>query len=289
VREKQKQVWGLLTPTLILLIFLGVVPIIYILYLSVYKYSVFSKVGMVYTGFNNFRKLVFDPDFLKSLRLGLSYVVLCVAIELPLGLAFANLLTYEFKGKGIFRTIMTLPLAMAPISIGAIWVLMTNPDFGPLAVYLRNIGIDFNIGNNGNQAFIATILMDIWHWTPFVTLTFMAGLSSLPQQPFEAALVDGATKSQTLRYITLPLLRPVLLTTLFIRIMDTFRVFDEVWMLTSGGPGTATRYVSIHLVREVLQSMNYGYSSAMSLFLLYLTIVICWLLITFINVSQESG
>jgi multiple sugar transport system permease protein len=289
LRGKQKQVWGLLTPTLILLIFLGVVPIIYILYLSVYKYNVFSKVGMVYTGFNNFRKLVFDPDFLNSLRLGLTYVILCVAIELPLGLAFANLLTYEYKGKGIFRTIMTLPLAMAPISIGAIWVLMTNPDFGPLAVYLRNIGIDFNIGNNANQAFIATILMDIWHWTPFVTLTFMAGLSSLPKQPFEAALVDGATKSQTLRYITLPLLRPVLFTTLFIRIMDTFRVFDEVWMLTSGGPGTATRYVSIHVVREVLQSMNYGYSSAMSLFLLYLTIVVCWLLITFINVSQESG
>jgi multiple sugar transport system permease protein len=289
LRGKQKQVWGLLTPTLILLIFLGVVPIIYILYLSVYKYNVFSKVGMVYTGFNNFRKLVFDPDFLKSLRLGLTYVILCVAIELPLGLAFANLLIYEYKGKGIFRTIMTLPLAMAPISIGAIWVLMTNPDFGPLAVYLRNIGIDFNIGNNANQAFIATILMDIWHWTPFVTLTFMAGLSSLPKQPFEAALVDGATKSQTLRYITLPLLRPVLFTTLFIRIMDTFRVFDEVWMLTSGGPGTATRYVSIHVVREVLQSMNYGYSSAMSLFLLYLTIVVCWLLITFINVSQESG
>ncbi|NLJ49916.1 MAG: sugar ABC transporter permease [Candidatus Atribacteria bacterium] len=289
MRGKQKQVWGLLTPTLILLIFLGVVPIIYILYLSVYKYNVFSKVGMVYTGFNNFRKLVFDSDFLKSLRLGLSYVILCVAIELPLGLAFANLLTYEYKGKGIFRTIMTLPLAMAPISIGAIWVLMTNPDFGPLAVYLRNIGIDFNIGNNANQAFIATVLMDIWHWTPFVTLTFMAGLSSLPKQPFEAALVDGASKSQTLRYITLPLLRPVLFTTLFIRIMDTFRVFDEVWMLTSGGPGTATRYVSIHVVREVLQSMNYGYSSAMSLFLLYLTIVVCWLLITFINVSQESG
>jgi len=133
VRETQKRVWGLLAPTLILLIFLGVIPIIYILYLSVYKYNVFSKVGMVYTGFNNFRKLVFDPDFLKSLRLGLSYVLLCVAIELPLGLAFANLLTYNYKGKGIFRTIMTLPLAMAPISIGAIWVLMTNPDFGPLA------------------------------------------------------------------------------------------------------------------------------------------------------------
>jgi multiple sugar transport system permease protein len=116
----------------------------------------------------------------------------------------------------------------------------------------------------------------------------MAGLSALPKQPYEAALVDGASRWQVFRYITIPLLKPVILTTLFIRIMDTFRVFDEVWMLTSGGPGTATRYVSIHLVRLVLQSMEYGYSSAMSLFLLYLTIVMCWLLMTFISSSQEA-
>lgn len=141
---------------------------------------------------------------------------------------------------------------------------------------------------NPTQAFFTTVLVDIWHWTPFVVLTFMAGLSALPKQPYEAALVDGANRWQVFRYITIPLLKPVILTTLFIRIMDTFRVFDEVWMLTSGGPGTATRYVSIHLVRLVLQSMEYGYSSAMSLFLLYLTIVMCWLLMTFISSSQEA-
>ncbi|MCX6090822.1 MAG: sugar ABC transporter permease [Candidatus Atribacteria bacterium] len=289
MKQNRTQVWGLITPTLFLMIFIGVIPVIYILYLSVFKYNVFSKVGMVFTGFNNFRKLMFDTDFLKSLSLGLSYVLLCIAIEIPLGLFLANLLIYEFKGKGIFRTIMTLPLAMAPITIGSVWVLLMNPDFGPLPVFLRRFGIDFNIGTNALQAFSTTILVDIWHWTPFVILTFMAGLSSLPKQPFEAALVDGATRWQTFRYISLPLLRPVIMTTLFIRIMDTFRIFDEVWMLTSGGPGTATRYVSVHLVRQILSSMNYGYGSAMSLFLLYLTIVICWLLLTFISFSQEAS
>ncbi len=155
-------------------------------------------------------------------------------------------------------------------------------------LFFGKIGVDYNIGVNATQAFATTVFMDVWHWTPFVILTFMAGLASLPKDPYEASLVDGANRWQTFRYITLPLLRPVILTTLFIRIMDTFRVFDEVWMLTSGGPGTATRFVSIHLVREVLRSMNYGYSSAMSLFLLYLTIVICWLLLTFISISQEE-
>jgi multiple sugar transport system permease protein len=288
VKERKAQVWGLLAPTLFLMFAIGVVPVIYILYLSAFKYNVFSRVGMVYTGFNNFRKLVFDTDFLKSLRLGLTFVVLCCGIELPLGLLIANLLTLEFRGKGLFRTIMTLPLAMAPITIGSMWVLLMNPDIGPVPFYLRKLGVEYNIGVNPTQAFFTTVLVDIWHWTPFVVLTFMAGLSALPKQPYEAALVDGASRWQVFRYITIPLLKPVILTTLFIRIMDTFRVFDEVWMLTSGGPGTATRYVSIHLVRLVLQSMEYGYSSAMSLFLLYLTIVMCWLLMTFISSSQEA-
>lgn len=289
MRENKAQAWGLIAPTLTLMILIGVIPVLYIIYLSAFRYNVFSRVGMVYTGFNNFRKLMFDQDFLKSLRLGLTFVVLCCAIEMPLGLLIANLLTFEFKGKGIFRTIMTLPLAMAPISIGSMWVLLTNPDIGPIPFYLRKVGIDYNIGVNASQAFFTTVLVDVWHWTPFVTLTLMAGLSSLPKQPYEAALVDGANRWQTFRYVTLPLLKPILLTTLFIRIMDTFRIFDEVWMLTSGGPGTATRYVSIHLVRLVLQSMEYGYSSAMSLFLLYLTIVMCWLLLTFISSSQEAS
>jgi multiple sugar transport system permease protein len=289
VKENRRQVWGLIAPTLFLMIFIGVIPVIYVIYLSAFKYNVFAKVPFRYAGFDNFRKLVFDPDFLKSLRLGLIFVALCCGIELPLGLLIANLLTMNFKGKGIFRTIMTLPLAMAPISIGSIWVLITNPDFGPLPFLFRKIGVEYNMGINANQAFFTTVLVDIWHWTPFVVLTFMAGLTSLPNQPFEAALVDGANRWQTFRYVTIPLLKPVILTTLFIRVMDTFRIFDEVWMLTSGGPGTATRYVSIHLVRLVLQSMEYGYSSAMSLFLLYLTIIICFLLLTFISSSREAA
>jgi len=289
LRANKAQVWGLISPTLILMILIGVVPVIYVIYLSVFRYSVFSRTGMIYIGFDNYRNLMFDSSFWSSLSLGLSFVFFCCIIELPLGLLIANLLTYEFKGKGVFRTIMALPLAMAPVSIGSMWVLLTNPDIGPLPYFLGKIGVNYNIGVNATQAFATTIFMDVWHWTPFVILTFMAGLASLPKDPYEASLVDGANRWQTFRYITLPLLRPVILTTLFIRLMDTFRIFDEVWMLTSGGPGTATRFVSIHLVREALRSMNYGYSSAMSLFLLYLTIVICWLLLTFISASQEES
>jgi len=243
---------------------------------------------MVFTGVGNFRKLMFDPDFMHSLRIGLTFVVITCVAEMFLGLAIALFLTNEFVGKGVFRTILALPLAIAPITIGSIWVLMTNPDIGPLPYLLHRVGINYNIGVSARQAFFTTILMDIWHWTPFVTLTLLAGLTSFPKEPFEAAKVDGASKWQVLRYLTIPLLTPVILTMLFIRIMDTFRIFDEVWMLTSGGPGTATRYVSIHVVRLVLSSTDYGYGSGMSVFLLYLTIVMCWLLLNIISVVRRE-
>jgi multiple sugar transport system permease protein len=243
---------------------------------------------MVFTGVGNFRKLMFDSDFMHSLGIGLTFVVITCTVEMFLGLAIALFLTNEFVGKGVFRTILALPLAVAPITIGSIWVLMTNPDVGPLPYLLHKIGVNYNIGVNAKQAFFTTILMDIWHWTPFVTLTLLAGLTSFPKEPFEAAKVDGASRWQTLRHITLPLLTPVILTMLFIRIMDTFRIFDEVWMLTSGGPGTATRYISIHVVRLVLTATDYGYGSGMSVFLLYLTIVMCWLLLNIISVVRRE-
>ena len=288
MRVSQYKAWGLLTPTLCILFFIGLVPFLYVVYLSFFKYNIFSLHGMVFTGVGNFRKLMFDPDFMHALRIGLTFVVITCVTEMFLGLAIALLLTNEFVGKGVFRTVLALPLAVAPITIGSIWVLMTNPDVGPLPYLLQKIGLNYNIGVNATQAFLTIVIMDIWHWTPFVTLTLLAGLTSFPKEPFEAARVDGANRLQILRHVTLPLLTPVILTMLFIRIMDTFRIFDEIWMLTSGGPGTATRSVSIHVVRLILTSTDYGYGSAMSVFLLYLTIVMCWLLLNIISVVRRE-
>lgn len=288
MRTSQYKAWGLLAPTLVILFFIGLVPFLYVIYLSLFKYNIWSVRGMVFAGVDNFRKLMFDSSFMHSLGIGLTFVVITCSIETLLGLVIAIFLTNEFVGKGVFRTILTLPLAIAPITIGSIWVLMTNPDIGPLPYILHKFGIDYNIGVNAKQAFFTVVFMDIWHWTPFVTLTLLAGLTSFPKEPFEAAKVDGANKWQTLRYITLPLLTPVILTMLFIRIMDTFRIFDEVWMLTGGGPGTATRFVSIDVVRRVLVSTDYGYGSSMSVFLLYLTIVMCWLLLNIISIARRE-
>ena len=139
-------------------------------------------------------------------------------------------------------------------------------------------GIQYQIGRYANQAFWTTVIMDVWHWTPFVTLTMTAGLTALPKEPMEQALVDGANRFQVLRFLTIPMMMPVIITTLFIRIMDTLRIVDEVFLLTGGGPADATRYLGILIWRVVFPQTNYGYGSAMSLVVLYMTLMLSWLL-----------
>lgn len=279
--------WILLIPTLSILLFISAIPFAYVIYLSFLKYNVYST-RVVFNGVENFKRLAFDSIFLNSLRVGLTFVAIACSIEMILGLGIALLLAHNFIGKGVVRTVLALPLLVAPIAVGSLWVLMTNPDISPISYTLKRVNLVYNIGNDPNQAFLTTIIMDVWHWTPFVALTLMAGLLTLPQSAIEAAKIDGASRWQTLRYISLPLIKPVILVALFIRIMDTFRIFDEIWMLTSGGPGTATRMASIHLVRFIITRTEYGEGAAISLFLLFLTIVMCGVLLKIVTVAKRQ-
>ena len=230
-------------------------------------------------GGDNYRQLVFDDAFLLSVWLAVRFTLASVAVELILGFALALTLLNSFPLRSFFRTVHTLPLIVAPIVVGAVFKLLLVPGFGPFPHFLNEwFGLDFNYGRYAGQAFWALVLMDAWHWTPFVTLTLLAGPSALPQEPFEQALVDGTSRTQIFFHLTIPLLMPVLLTTLFLRLMDAMRIVDEVWMLTRGGPGVETRFAGIHIWRQVFASQTYGYGSAMSLLLLYFTIVNCWLL-----------
>ncbi|MBL8133494.1 MAG: sugar ABC transporter permease, partial [Anaerolineae bacterium] len=279
--------WLLLSPTLIIMFMFGLAPFLYVLYVGFYNWNPFAaREGMEYFAVQNYRELVFDPLFLSALGVTIRFTVFAVASQMVIGFLLATLLARDFYGKTVFRIIHTMPLMIAPIAVGAIWRLMTVPGLGPIPYFLdRWFDINFNIGLNADNAFLSIIIMDIWHWTPFVTLTMLAGLSAMPKEPQESAMVDGANRFQIFRYITLPLMRPVILTTLFIRIMDALRAVDEINMLTNGGgPGISTRTLGIHIFRVVFPQTEYGYGSAMSLLTLYLTIVACWLL--FVSLTQ---
>lgn len=272
--------WLLLSPTLLLLGLFGVFPFVYVVWLSFHSWNPFAaNPEKVFNWADNFRALVFDAGFLASLGVTLAFVFFAVASQVVLGYLLAQAFMRDFPGKSFFRTIHTLPLIMAPIIVGSVWKLMTTPSIGIIPNLLDKwFGYDLNIGASAMAAFVITVIMDVWHWTPLVTLSLIAALVSLPPDPFEQAQIDGAGKWQTFWHITLPMIRPALIATVFIRLMDALRTVDEVLMLTGGGPGSATRYIGVHIFKEVFPRTNYGYGSAVSLIVLYLTIVICWLL-----------
>jgi multiple sugar transport system permease protein len=272
--------WLLLAPTLLILGIFGILPFIYVLYVAFHQWNPFgASPDMIFNGANNFRRLVFDQEFLTSIWFTLQFGFFAVLSEIILGYLLAQFFMREFPGKGFFRTIHTLPLIVAPIVVGSVWRLMTTPSIGIIPYYLNAwFGYDLNIGRDAQSAFILTVVMDIWHWTPLVTLTLLAALVSLPKEPFEQAQIDGANRAEIFWYITLPMIRPAILATVFIRLMDAMRTVDEVWMLTGGGPGAATRYVGLHIWKVVFPKTDYGYGSAISIIVLYLTLVMCWLL-----------
>nr|WP_298684978.1 sugar ABC transporter permease [uncultured Dongia sp.] len=272
--------WLLLAPTLIILVIFGLVPFFYVLVVGFTEWNAFAaNPGAHFYGVENYRHLVFDEQLLYSLWITLRFAFFAVLSEIILGYFLAQLMMKDFPLKGFFRTIHTLPLMVAPIAVGATWRLLTVPGLGPVPYYLdRWFGIDYRLGSFADQAFWTTVLMDVWHWTPLVTLTLLAALSSLPKEPFEQAQIDGANRFQIFRHVTLPMLKPAILATVFIRMMDALRTVDEVWMLTGGGPAAATRYIGLYIWRVVFPKTDYGYGSAMSLLALYLTIVMCWLL-----------
>ncbi|TYC63451.1 sugar ABC transporter permease [Rhodobacterales bacterium] len=282
--------WLLLAPTLFILFITGFVPFLYVLVVSFFDWNTFAQnPEPQFAGVNNFRRLVFDEAFLKSVGLTLKFTFFVLVSQLVIGFALAKLMMRNFPLKGLFRTVHTLPLMIAPIAVGATWRLMTVPGLGPIPHFMGKwFDISYVLSRFPDQAFATVVIMDIWHWTPLVTLTLLAGLSNVPEEPLEQARIDGAREWRIFWDITLPFLKPVLLTTIFIRLMDALRTVDEVWMLTGGGPGAATRFIGLYIWKIVFPKTDYGYGSAMSVLTLYMTIVLCWLLYVAMTGMKEN-
>jgi multiple sugar transport system permease protein len=282
VVRKRSTGWLLLAPSLVLMVLAGFIPFVYVTWTAFQRWNLNAVVrDPVFNGLDNVRRLVFDERVLHATRLTLEFAVWVVGSELVIGYGLARLLMRRFPGRQLFRTIHTVPLLVAPIAVGAAWRVLLVPGLGPLPHYLeRWFGWHIDIGTSDRTAFAALVIVDIWHWTPFVTLTLLAGLSALPVEPFEAARVDGASAPKTFWYITVPMLKPVLIAVTFIRLMDAMRLVDEAVMLTKGGPGDATRFLGLQLVRIVFENNDYGYGGTVSLFALYITLVVSWALYT---------
>jgi multiple sugar transport system permease protein len=223
--------------------------------------------------------LVNDSAFLGSLTLGTLFAFTGVVIQLLIGLATAFIIHRRFRGVGVFKVILTLPLAIAPVAVGSMWRLMMYPGIGPIPYYMeRLLGIDWDITASSDIAFATTIIMDTWHWLPFVALILLAGIEKVPLDILESAEVDGVSNWQKLMHIFLPLIKYEVALVVLLRAMDAFRIFDEIWMLTGGGPGSATRYLSVLLYTLILRGWDIGYGATVSIIFLYIIIVVSWIL-----------
>jgi multiple sugar transport system permease protein len=276
----------LVAPAIAVLLALSIYPLIYAVKVSL---QVESNEGTRWS-FQNFTRLFKDDFFLSDLSHTLVYATIALTFEFLLGLGLAVLLNRQMRGRSFFRAALLVPMMLPSVVVGVVWRLMLNPNFGAINGTLQGFGANtesLTWTASPTLAFASVILVDIWQWTPFIFLILLAGLQAIPEEPYEAALIDGSTSWQTFRHVTLPLLKPAILIALLLRTMDLLRVFDQIFILTEGGPGNATETISLYIYRTAFRFGNFGYAAAMSFVLLLLTNIISLLYIRLLQ-KQEA-
>jgi multiple sugar transport system permease protein len=263
-------------PTVLFLVIFTVVPIALMVAMSFYDVRWEGGAAIwTWQGLANYAELGSNPYYGSALRNTFVFVIAAVIFEMALGFGVALLVSRLAAGRTFFLAIFLLPILIPAIVIGAIWKLMYNFDFGLFNDFVELLGVPRQdwLGN-ADLALASVVLVDIWHWTSFCFLLLLAGLESLPQDVYEAAKLDGASPWQELRHVTLPLMLPVILVTLVTRTLLAFKVFDEVFLLTHGGPGTSTEVLSFTVFRVFFQDDREGFGSAMSISIVMMVIAL---------------
>ena len=257
--------WAL-APAVLLLLLLTVQPALNLVRMSVSTIEFVEGADVwTFTPARNLELLLGDWIYRTALRNTLIFVVAAVTAEMVLGFALALLVSRLAAGRGVVRTIMVLPILVPAVAIGSMWKLVYNFEFGVINRLMTATGLPpLSWLGSTDLALLSVVIVDIWHWTPFVFLILLAGLEALPGDVFEAARVDGATFRQTLRYVVVPMMWPAISVALVFRTIFAFKVFDEVFLLTSGGPGTASEVVSLYIYKVFFQQNQLGYGALLS-------------------------
>lgn len=253
-----------LSPALLVMLALVAFPTVFIATLSFRDYVLTDTTSpRGFVGFTNFARLFGDDRFGAAAGRSIAFVVIAVGVSLIAGFALGKLLTTRARGVGVLRTVMIVPMVLTPLVVGAAFRFMLDYDLGVVNWFLSTVGLP-KVGwlSQATLALPTAALVDAWQWTPFVALVVAAGLESIPSDPLEAAQVDGANWRQELRYVTLPLLRPLLVVVILIRTMDAFREFDKIYIMTSGGPGTSSETLPIFVWRAAFNYYDMGYAAA---------------------------
>jgi multiple sugar transport system permease protein len=257
--------WIFPLPAVLALFLLMIFPVVYTLWMSLHEWFVSSVTPPAFVGLKNYIDILTrDERFWQAVLRTFYFTVLAVAVQTVLGVAIALVFNREFAGKGIVRTLFLFPMVATPVAIALVWMMMFNPTLGILNYFLQALGLNPALWIASERTVIPSLaLVDTWQWTPFITLIVLAGLSALPHEPFEAALIDGASGWQTFWKRTLPLLRPTIMVAVLFRTIDALKTFDIIYVMTQGGPGNASETLNVYIFQTGFSYFHMGYASSL--------------------------
>ncbi|MCP9230412.1 sugar ABC transporter permease [Mesorhizobium sp. LMG 17147] len=270
--------WFLVLPVLLLVAFSAVIPL-----MTVVNYSVQDTFGnnvFFWAGTEWFEELLASSRFWRAMIRNLVFSFIILAIEVPLGIFIALNMPKKGWGVPVCLVLMALPLLIPWNVVGTIWQVFGRNDIGLLGYYVNALGIDYNYVQDPYDAWVTVIIMDVWHWTSLVVLLCYAGLVSIPDAFYQAAKIDGASRWAVFRYIQLPKMNRVLLIAVLLRFMDSFMIYTEPFVVTGGGPGNSTTFLSIDLVKTALGQFDLGPAAAMSLVYFLIVLLLSWVFYT---------
>ncbi|MBM9595676.1 carbohydrate ABC transporter permease [Roseitranquillus sediminis] len=286
-RTVNQKAWFLVLPVLVLVAFSAVIPL-----MTVVNYSVQDSFGnnqFFWAGLEWFEEILTSERVHNALGRQIVFSAIILAIEVPLGILVALSMPKRGFWASLSLVLIALPLLIPWNVVGTIWQIFGRVDIGLLGWTLRNLGVDYNYTQNALDAWITVIVMDVWHWTSLVALLAYAGLQSIPEAYYQAAKIDQASRWSVFRYIELPKMQGVLLIAILLRFMDSFMIYTEPFVVTGGGPGNATTFLSIDLVKMALGQFDLGPAAAFSLMYFLVILLISWVFYTvMVNLDRRG-
>ncbi|RAV11251.1 carbohydrate ABC transporter permease [Paenibacillus contaminans] len=273
--------WIYTMPAVLFVLLMMVFPIVYTFRISFFEWSMSSTTPPKWVGLDNYSALLSDTRFWESVKNTFTFSIGALALETVLGVAIAMLLYRDFRGKNIVKTLFLLPMVATPVAMGLVWLLIYEPSIGVANILLKSLGFDPQLWiASPKQVIPSLILIDVWEWTPMVALIVMAGLATLPSEPYEAADVDGATVWQKFVHLTLPMLRPTIIVAVMLRLIDVLKTFDIIYSTTQGGPNMKSETLNIYGYTLGFQYFKLGMASSLLVvffaLVMGLTLIMIW-------------
>jgi multiple sugar transport system permease protein len=274
-RQDRRFGWLLTAPGLTALMLVITFPLFFTVFVSGFDYTLMHRSFDTFVGIENYQSAFGENYFVEALWVTLKFVVCVVLLEFVIGFTIALMLNAVTRFKDAYYLILLMPLLINPVVVALIWRMFLHPELGIVNYLLGLVGIaKVNWLGDPVIAFWTVVLTDIWHQVSFMIVLLLAGLSALPKEPYEAARMDGASTLQSFIHVTLPLMRPVIIVTLLIRLIFAVKTFDLVYVMTRGGPGTATDLISYFIYRSAFFGLNIGQASAISVLLLVIVLAL---------------